>query len=71
LKAILLSHSSEQSALSRWVLSNRINKFSNIYKILEQSETGIRKDRLGMELHSLHLELPVAQAHDRAVGGLG
>ena len=30
-----------------------------------------RQDRLGVELHALDRQVPVAQAHDRAVGGLG
>src|SRR5690242_9207736 len=58
LKAILLSDSSQRVALSRLVLSNCI-MLLNIYEILEQPETGIREDRLGVELHPLYLELPV------------
>src|SRR5579862_6429015 len=43
----------------------------NTQKILQQLKTDVRKHRLRMELHALHLELPVTQAHDCAVGCFG
>ena len=39
-----------------------MNGFLNTQKILKQSEAGFGEHRLGMELHSLNLELPVAQS---------
>ena len=40
-------------------------------KLREEVVAALGQDRLGVELHALDGEVPVAQAHDDAVVGLG
>src|SRR4029077_13440167 len=44
---------------------------SDIEKVLQHPMAVLRRDSLGMELHAMHRQLPMRQAHDQPVVGIG